>query len=327
MVVMIGSLEPSTKLVDNEEHTVTPFFGLDGEGEYANMGVGYVTETGKSQTWGLMAPTMLITSWRAMHILAQLTELDRFTLSKCWYAAAGSSRDTAKAVAALSEQFANHETLEDLIAKVPSPQELDQMLNFVKEHGIQVSHWELLDLVERGLVDDHPIIAEIARKAEKAIERYDARERFIAAPLPERHSLGSLFEQLGIDNLFVSEGFDSWHIKSGDIDSYVKQTSTGEYARPFSLRRTTEPPTPGASELRGFGVTKQATSFGEVEVPYYIDITGTKFAFFSAEYRYDNIVVATQIGDEHPVRINMTVDELREAIVVKKPKKRWLRRR
>lgn len=328
MVVMIGTTEPSLKLVNNEQHTITPFFGMDREGDFAQMGVGFVNEAGQGSMWGLLAPTMLITSWRAMRILAHLPTVERHTLSHCWYAASG----RGNAIETLRAQSVSTQAFDELLTAMPDSQELDRMLTFVHERGIEVNIYELRELVEQGLIDDHPIIAMFEKRHEKSRDRYEARERFIAAPLADSCSLSALFESLGIDNLLDGEpfggyGMDWGHIKLGDLDSMIKQTSTGTYASSFQLKRTTEPPTTRGCGIRGSDVTMFTTTFGDIETPFYVDATGTKYTFVSAKFRYDTIVVSMEVGDEYPVQLDMTVEALREAIVVKKHNKRWLRRR
>lgn len=330
MVVIIGKTEPTIKLINGAEQSVTPFFGMDREGDFAQMGVGYITDDGTISMWGLMAPTLLITSWRAMHVLAQLKSVERFTLSQCWYAATGrQSQDGTNAIEKLSDQFVDYETLEELTVVNPGAEELDVMLRFVKEQGIDVNVYELRNLIEEGLIEEHPIILELEAKQQKASDRYEARERFIAAPMQEQDSLGSFFTLLGIDNLldgvpFGGYGMDWGHIKIGDLDSMIKQTSTGEYAHPFAIRHTTEAPTTRGATLQGTGISMFRTSFGEIETPCYVDYTGTKYTFLSAKYRHDEIVVTVQIDEKER---DMTVAQLREMVMVKKPKKRWLRRR
>lgn len=330
MVVIVGRAEPTIKLINGEEKSVTPFFGMDREGDLAQMSVGYVTDDGTVSMWGLMAPTLLITSWRAMRILSHLKSVERFTLSQCWYAASGrQSQDGANAIEKLSNQFADHEVLVELLVANPGAEELDGMLRFVMERGIDVNVYELRDLIERGLIEEHPIILELEAKQQKASDRYEARERFIAAPMQEQDSLGSFFTLLGIDNLldgapFGGYGVDWGHIKIGDLDSMIKQTSTGEYASSFTLRHTTKSPETRKTPLGRGGSMLLETSFGEIETPYFVDYTGTKYTFLNAKYRYDEIVVTVQIDEKER---DMTVAQLREMIVVKKPKNRWLRRR
>lgn len=334
MLLMIGSTEPSTKLIDNEEHNITPFFGMDREGEFAQMGIGYVSGTVGASFWGLLAPHMLITSWRAMHILAHLKQIDRNTLSHCWYAAyERDSSDKTKAISKLGEQFDDKKVLEKLLVAVPDAEELDKMLCFVKTRSIDIDAYELRDLVERGLLDDHPIIAELEAKDQAMSNECEARESFIAEPLREEHSLSSLFSLLGIDNMLDGVpsggyGMDWGHIELGDLDSMIKRTSTGKYASPFAIFHTTMSPETWKTPIGRGGSAMFTTSFGDVEMPYYVDATGTTYAFDKASFRDGEIVVTVQVGeDKGTLQRDMTVAELREAIVVKKQKKRWFRRR
>ena len=76
----------SEKFVNGEKRKVIPFVGADREGEFSQMGVGFIDSEKGGMIWGLVCPHTLIQSWRGMKILERAQRIEHSTLCACWNA-------------------------------------------------------------------------------------------------------------------------------------------------------------------------------------------------------------------------------------------------
>lgn len=347
MSVIVASGSPSTKAVDGEECEVIPFAGADKGGEFSSFGVGFLCvdlDGPGGSLWGLVMPHMLIQSWRAMKLLEHIPQIEHGTLCACWYAANERVHESdQRHIDELRTQFDNPGRFEalraEVLALVPTNEELDAMLTIVRDNNVDVSVYELTRLVEQGKLAPHPIIEELAQKDEARNREYQEREAFIKAPMPAEESLGTLFEELRITNMldgvpFGGYGFDWGHIKLEELDTYVKRYSTGEHSSEFPLRHTTKGPYSFGEDLMP-GVKMISTTFGEIEEPYFVTSDGTRYTFTTAAFHEDSIVVTTKIEKEgsEPKEGTYTVPSFRNLIgpitppePEKKPRRSWHRK-
>lgn len=179
----------SEKIVGGIPRQVIPFVGADCEGEYAQMGVGiaYPDEQGGT-IWGLIMPHALIQSWRGMRLLEQIGRIDQSTLCACWtvmqHNIHGGSRYYLDE---LAKQVGGVEKLEtirnELLASVPSIDELNDMITCFREKGVGVDSWELEAEVKAGRLAMTPLIEELIRETDECQQAYKRVEEDANKPL------------------------------------------------------------------------------------------------------------------------------------------------
>jgi len=342
MSVIVASGSPSTKAVDGQECEVIPFAGADKEGEFSSFGVGFLCvdlDGPGGSLWGLVMPHKLIQSWRAMKLLEHIQKIEHGTLCACWYAANERVHESdQRHIDRLMMQFDSPGRFEalraDILALVPTNDELEAMLTIVRDSNIDVSVYELTQLVKQGKLSPHPIIEELVQRDEARSREYKEREAFIEAALAPEESLSAFFGELRITNMldgvpFGGYGFDWGHIDLAELDTYVKRYSTGKHSTEFPLRHTTEGPYTTGAEVKP-GVTLISTTFGEVEEPYFVTNDGTRYTFLAAAFHEGSIVVTTKIEKDEsvPEEGTYTVPTLRAMVgpvTTPEPEKKYRR--
>lgn len=328
----------SEKVVDGQRRQVVPFVGADREGEFSQMGLGLVYPDGRGTIWGCVMPHLLIQSWRGMKILERIERIDHGTLCGCWTIARRDVHPSDKRyLDELAEQVGGADKLQalrdEVLASVPSADELNTMITSLREKGVDVNSWELEEEVKAGRIAMSPLIEMLVRETEERRQEHQREEEEIKRPLSRTESLGAFFEDLGIANFldgpaFGAYGMDWGHINLGELDQLAKRASFSKYLPDgLHLEHTTSGPETISAKI-GQGVTMFQTSFGEIEQPWYVDATGTKYTFLSAKWIDGHFcvrVLVDQSGEEaSPEATSFTVPQLRSMIKVAAPP--WWRR-
>lgn len=322
----------SEKVVDGRRKRVIPFVGTDREGEFAQMGVGLIFPDEKKGTvWGLVMPHALIQSWRGMKILERIERIGHSTLCGCWTVARRSVHDSDKRhIDELAEQVGGADKLQalrdEVLASVPSADELNTMITRLREKGVDVDSWELEEEVKAGRIATSPLIETLARETEERRQAYKREEEEVNSPLSREESLGAFFEDLGIANFIIGGGIGGYgmgwgHIKLDELDRIAKRDSFSKYLDGHRLEHTTEGPETFSASVAP-GVTMYTTSFGEIEQPWLTATDGTKYTFVSAKSRDGRFHIKTKVkkGDAAPVEGEYTISELRDMIGPLPPK-------
>jgi hypothetical protein len=341
-LVIAISGERSKKIINNQLIEVTPFVGADSEGEFAQMGFGFLlteeTESSKGHIWGLLAPHQLIRSWRSMKILERLERIEDGTLCCCFYAAQREiSNNDQQYLDRLAEQLGDAKKLQTILTEVmalnPNAVEMETMLNALRRAKVDISEWELQEEIKAGRISNSPLIETIIEEAEARREEHKTQEEEIKKPVAEGESLSAFFRDLGIGNFIVGGGFGGYEIDWGHIDlnaldQTVKRDSFSEYLpNGHKLEHTTE--APETSKAGGAGITVYMTSFGDIESPWFIASDGTKYTFLFAKFKSGYFYVKTKIernnSCETAIEEEHTVGNLRQMIgsLPEKPKTRF----
>lgn len=326
----------SEKIVDGQAKQVIPFVGADREGEFAQMGVGVLLpEEGKASIWGCVVPHLLIQSWRGMRILEKIGRIDRGTLCACWTVARRElHNDDDRYLDELADQAGEIDKFqalrEETLASVPNADELQAMITILREKGVGVDSWELKAEVEAGRITMMPLIETLVREDEDRRLAYRRQEDEVKKSVPPEESLGAFFRALGIGNFIISPaiggyGMDWGHHELDELDQIAKRDSMSKYLPDgHFLEHTTQGPDTAAVRLAP-GITSYSTSFGEIERPWYVDETGTKYTFLSAKWADGHFYVRVLI--EHPAEqgppeaATFTVPQLRALIKI--PPSSW----
>ncbi len=323
----------SEKVVDGRRKQVVPFVGADREGEFAQMGVGLIfPDEQKGTTWGLVMPHALIQSWRGMKILERIEHIGHGTLCACWTVARRDVHNSDKShLDELAEQVGGADKLQalrdEVLASVPSAEELNAMITNLREKGVDVDSWELEEEVKAGRIATSSLIETLARETEDRRQAYKREEEEVNRPLSREESLGAFFEDLGIANFIIGGGFGGYgmdwgHIKLDELDRTAKRDSFSNYLTEGPrLEHTTGGPETFSAPVAP-GVTMYTTSFGEIEQPWFTAMDGTKYTFVSAKFRDDHFHIKTKVekGEATPVEGEYTINELRGMIGSLPPK-------
>lgn len=325
----------SEKVVDMRRKKVIPFVGADREGEFAQMGVGLIfpdEQKQKGTIWGLLVPHALIQSWRGMKILERIERIDHGTLCACWTVARREVHDSDKRhLDELAEQLGSADKLQvlrdEVLASVPSTDELNTMIVNLREKGVDVDSWELEEEVKAGRITTSPLIETLARETEERRQAYKCEEKEVNNPLSREESLGAFFEDLGIANFIIGGGIGGYgldwgHIKLDELDKTAKRDSFSKYlTEGHRLEHTTEGPETFSASVAP-GVTMHTTSFGEIEQPWFVVMDGTKYTFVSAKFRDGRFHIKTRVekGESAPTEGEYTINELRNMIGPLPPK-------
>jgi hypothetical protein len=315
------------KVVDGQRVQVIPFVGADREGDSAQMGIGLIFhDEQKGTMWGLLIPHALIQSWRGMKILEHIERIDHGTLCACWTVARRDVHDSDKRhLEELAEQLGGTDKLQTLrdevLASVPTADELNAMITNLREKGVDVDSWELEEEVKAGRIAASPLIETLSRETEEQRQAYQREEDETKRSLPREESLSAFFEDLGIGNFIIGGGFGGYgmdwgHIKLDELDRIAKQDSFSKYLKDgHRLEHTTEGPETFADDVAP-GVRMYSTSFGEIEQPWFIAADGTKYTFLSAKFRDNRFYVKIRIEkkDSAATEAEHTISELRTMI-------------
>lgn len=325
---------PSVKIVDGQRRHVVPFVGADREGEFAQVGIGLIYPDGGGTIWGCVMPHSLIQSWRGMKILERIERIDHGTLCGCWTIARRDVHTSDKRhLDELAEQVGGADKLQalrdEVLASVPSADELNAMITSLREKSVDVNSWELEEEVKAGRIAMSPLIEMLVRETEERRQEHQREEEEIKRPLSRTESLGAFFEDLGIANFldgpaFGAYGMDWGHSNLGELDQVAKRASFSKYLTDgFHLEHTTSGPETISAKI-GQGITMFQTSFGEIEQPWYVDATGTKYTFLSAKWTGGRFYICTLIDQPQmmgpPEALSVTIAELRSMIGVIPPK-------
>jgi|GEM_PF-2917416 len=319
--------EPSEKIVDGKLKSVVPFVGADREGEFAQMGIGLLfPEEEKGTIWGLVMPHALIKSWRGMKLLEQVERVEHGTLCGCWTIATSDISDSDKHhLEELADQFGGMEGLEEarakVLASVPGTEEIDTMINALREKDIGVDSWDLTAEVEACRIETSPAIEQLVVEEGARRTEYAKQEEQIKKPVPPEESLAQFFEGLRIGNFIIGGGFGGYgmdwgHIELKDLDQTAKRDSFSKYLTDgFTLEHTTQGPETFAADVAP-GVTMYQTSFGEIENPWFLAADGARYTFLSAMFRDDQFHIKAKVenDDEPPQEGEFTIAQLREMI-------------
>lgn len=317
----------SEKVVDGQRRQVVPFVGADREGESAQMGIGLISPDGKGSTiWGLVAPHVLVQSWRAMKILEQIEVVGHGTLAACWYAASRSVHGSDKRyLDELAEQVGGTDRFralrEEVLASMPSADELNTMIMNLREKGVNVDSWELEEEVRAGRIAMSPLIETLAHETEARRQAQIREEEEVRKPLPREESLGAFFADLRIGDFIVGGGFGGYgidwgHIELSALDQIAKRDSLSKHhPEGHRLEHTTKRLETFSAQVAP-GVTMYSTSSGEIEQPWFIAGDGTKYTFVSAKFRDGRFYIKTKVekGEVEPIEGEYAISELRAMI-------------
>lgn len=323
---------PSEKVIGGQRKLVVPFVGADREGELSQMGIG-LTFLGeeKGTIWGLVMPHALIQSWRGMKILEKVETINNGTLCACWTIARRNIHDSDKyQLNKLSEAFGGDEKLQaildEVFASVPSDEEINTMITILREKGVEVDSWELIEEVNAGRIAMSPLIEALARETEEKQQAYKREEEEINKPLPRDESLSAFFEDLGIANFIIGNGIGGYgidwgHINLEELDGNAKRDSFSKYLTDgHRLEHTTDGPETFYAPVAP-GVTMFTTEFGEIEQPWFIAMNGTKYTFLFAKFIDSQFRIKVKIDMEGlSSESEHTIDELRKMIGPVPPK-------
>ncbi len=317
--------EPSEKIVDGELRSVVPFVGTDREGEFSQMGIGLLfPDEEKATIWGLLMPHTLIKSWRGMKLLEQVKHIKHSTLCSCYTIATDNvHKSDERHFEELADQFGGMEKLKEfrakVLASVPSAEEIDTMINTLREKGVGIDSWDLTAEVEAGRIETSPAIEQLVQEEGERRAEYAKQEEQIKKPVPPEESLAQFFEDLCIGNFITSPavgvyGIDWDHIELKYLDQTAKRG--GAYLdNGFILEHTTQEPETFATDIAS-DVTMHQTSFGEIENPWFLANDGTRYTFFSAKFRDEHFYIKVKMekDNETPREEEFTVTQLREMI-------------
>lgn len=313
------------KMIDGQRSKVTAFVGADREGEFAQLGIGFLSES-DSGFWGLVIPHCLIHSWRAMKILERLLVIHSDSLAGCYYAACEIiSESDQRCVDRLTELLGGHEEMQairdQVLRSTPSDEELDSMLRTLSEKGVAIDCHELQQEIQAERIGTSALIERLIFESEQKRAEFQRREDEAKQPLPREESLAAFFEDLQIGNFIIGGGIGGYgiawgHIEMSELDRIAKQDSFSPYLPDgHFLEHTTLRPDTRVTDLAP-GMTTYTTSFGEIERPKFSTTDGTIFTFLFAKFRDERFYIKVKIvkPDNNETEEVHTIDELREMI-------------
>jgi hypothetical protein len=311
--VLVAQGPRCEKIVDGERMEVIPCVAADREGEFAQLGVGFIAGN-KASVWGLIMPHSLIQSWRAMKILEQVPEVFSSTLCACWYAARTEvPAHDHRYLDELARQFPSRAAFEAVrasaLAAVPTTEELEAMLTTLLETSVEVSGYELTQLIEEGKLAPNPLIDRVVQEEEARRRKYDEREAIVKAPMASENSLGVFFRDLGIGNFIV--GSIEWdYIELARLDEVAKRELLSGHFERFELRHTKQGPEI-AEEPIGPG-----TPSGDIVSPRFVAADGATYTFLGVVLHEGAFLVTARVERErgNPTEGQYTVPHLRELI-------------
>lgn len=177
------------------------FVGAIG-GDLAQLGLGLIDDAGSAMFWGLLCPHCLITAWRGMQVLDQISHIQSDTLCNCYYAGKRENDpQEAKRTQELLGLLPNITELRtELLSKHLSDAELDEMLKICNapNNGISVATWELKDEIEAGIINRTEEVERVFTIAEEERQAQERDEAFSKQPLPESESFRKFCEDVGL---------------------------------------------------------------------------------------------------------------------------------
>lgn len=315
----------SPKAVDGKIQRAIPFVGADHPGEFSSFGIGVILpDSGnKGQIWGLAMPHMLIQSWRAMKLLEHVEVIENGTLCDTWYAGSrephSSDQHRIDELATKVGEDKFRVLRADILDQVPSPEELQDMLTYLKDNNVEVESWELRREVEAGRLATSPLIDELVEEDERRRQEYQRREEALKQPVPSEQSLAALFQQLGVDNMIIGGGFGAYGMDWGHIELDKLEESIRRHShysdRGESLQRTTQNPRTRRTDLT-LGMSMYQTETGQIESPSVRTKDGIQFTFTEAKFQDGTFMISTKVESQEgePVAAEYTVTQLREIL-------------
>jgi len=171
--VILAQSSKMSKKVGNVPQDVAPFFGADREGDFAQMGVGILVSKGSS-FWGLAVPHLVVQSWRAMQILAEIPEIRNDTLCACWYAARREVHLSDRRYLVMLEELLGITgkvrlllLRNKILSLVPTAAELEEMLKKLSNAGVDFDVLELREEIKAGRLEETKTLSELLRAEER----------------------------------------------------------------------------------------------------------------------------------------------------------------
>jgi hypothetical protein len=162
---------------------MSAFMGALERGGITQLGIGLIDDDDKGDFYGLASPHCLITAYRGMHVLNEVSHIQRGTLCACYHAG---QRDwdagTARHLDNLRKQVPDVFRLRiDLLDSYIEDGELDEMLAICNDasNGINVATSELEDEIDAGTIrytDEVFKAFEIAKKRQVRIGKNNEAE-------------------------------------------------------------------------------------------------------------------------------------------------------
>ncbi len=148
-------------------------------------------QSGAHVSWGLAYPRMLIQSWRAMQILAEVPKIQTRTLCSTWYMAQKNhDRFEEKLTRDLKSTMDDY-FIAGILESFPGEEEFSSMLDLLLEEKIYDAIEEIMPYVEAGQLPELPQVLKLSelyeeqksRLAREFIEKQDAGHREMAEPI------------------------------------------------------------------------------------------------------------------------------------------------
>lgn len=304
----------SLKAVDGRIQRAIPFVGTDRPGQFSSLGVGVLLpdNDNRGQIWGLVMPHMVIQSWRGMKILENVEVIEPGTLCAAWYVG---GREVHPSEQRYIDEFSSKigkdkfETQRaGILEQAPPADELERMLNTLRDNQVNVSTWELQQEVEAGRIGSSPLIDELVADDGRKRQEYEMHEEELKIPIEKERSVAVLFRDLGIDNLITGGGFGAYGIDWGhitpeqlekDLRRFGYYSDHGEH-----LLRTTKSPRTAGRDL------------GEIENPSVTAPNNMRYTFTEARFVEGNFSIQVRVqkpGGEQE-EAEYTVQQLREVL-------------
>jgi hypothetical protein len=306
--------ETSEKIVDGKVRKVIPFVGSDSEGEFSQLGIGFLyPESNSGCIWGLVMPHHIIQSWRGMKILENVKEIGHGTLAECWYAGDENLSDSDKRyLDELAVQFSSREEFDTIRAEIlgtaPSPEEIESMIHNLREKDVGIDSWELEKEIKAGRITSSSTINDLIAETQRKLETYQREMEEVNKPLPHEESLSAFFQDLGIDNFIIGGGIGGYgldwsHVEIEELDRIAKQDSFSKYL-------------PNGHRLERTIGSPRDENFGEIEQPHFTAKDGTTYKFISAKYHDDHFFIKVFVDKPEvaPYTGEFTIQQLRSMI-------------
>lgn len=217
------------------------FVGAAGD-SMLSFGIGLISEDcNTAQFWGLAMPHSLITSYRGMQVLDNVTELEHGTICACYYAGGRDLRDSElHYIDDLREQIPEISDMrETMLAQSIPDGELDEMLEVCNStDGIDLAIWELEKEIEAGAISRTPGVERAFEIAQAERARYERNEELAAQELPADQSFEQFCKDFRIEYLCDAPvgmyGWDWGHTTMDGLDKEIVYSSL-QYEHPSSV--------------------------------------------------------------------------------------------
>ena len=319
-VIALEGVE-SEKIVDGQRKRVIPFVGADGEGEFAQLGIGiFLPDEGHASCWGLVMPHALVQSWRGMKLLEKVDRIEHGTLCHCWTVAKhelpASDEKYLHELSTSAEGVDIYLLRTQVLNSAPPAADLESMINNLRRKEVGVDSFELEREVAAGRIQNTPLLQTLAREEEERCLAYQRKEVEIKRPVPREESLGVFFLDLGIGNFTIGGGVgfygDDWdHILREELDRNAKRDSFSKYSPDgFALECTEKGPDTKSKQPVG--------SFGKVKHPSFTTADRVTYIFQYAKWEAGSFHILTTLEradmDPPAVASKLTISQLRELL-------------